>query len=556
MPLRVIGLISIGFALSLAVIWPVGASAQGEPQPARQSEPEAPSPVESERFDIDRYQIEGNSLLSADEIQTLVQPFVGKQREYGDVQRALEALEIRYRERGYSAVQVYVPEQELGKGVVTLKVIEASVRRVRVQGNDRFSDENVRRALPAIREGGFPNAVAFSENVQLANENPSRQIAVVMKGTDEEGLVDLDVNVEESDPLRFNVTLDNTGNKQTGQHRLGLGMQYANLFGLDHVLSLNYGTSVEKPSQVAIFSIGYRIPLYSLGDSVDIIIAKSNVNAGTSPTVAGPLAFSGKGDIYGLRYNWLLPRKGEFSQRLVLGLDLKAFQNNCVIAGAPICGAAGVDVTSRPVSATYSGQWARPGEQSDFSLSYIQNVPGAGMGNSAQFAAARPSPSGGSGAPANFSIVKAGASHFQSLPQDWQMRIAASAQYSRQSLISGEQFGIAGSTSVRGFSEREVARDTGYYANFEVYTPNVGPDIGYKDASVRLLGFYDMGYAANNPLQGETKQKSAIASAGMGIRFAVQKNFNWRFDFAQVIDEGGAKVRGARKASFALSYGF
>ena len=539
-------------AMCLAGLLCAGALAQTGPQSDSQPQPQA----ETERFDIDRYAIEGNTLLGAEEINTLIAPFAGKQREYGDVQRALEALELRYRERGYSAVQVYVPEQELGKGVVVLKVVEASIRRVRVLGNEQFSEENVRRSLPAIREGGFPNAVAFSQNVQLANENPSRRVDVILKGTDDEGLIDVDINVDESDPLRFTVTLDNTGNKQTGQHRLGLGMQHANLFGLDHVLSLNYGTSVEKPDQVSIFSIGYRVPLYARGDSIDVIVAKSNVNAGTSPTVAGPLAFAGKGDIYGLRYNLLLPRSGEFSQRLVFGLDLKAFQNNCTIAGAAVCGSAGVDVTSRPVTATYSGQWARPGEQSDFSLSYVQNLPGAGMGQAAQFAAARPSPSGGSGAPANFSVVKASASHFRSLPEDWQMRVAASAQYSRQSLISGEQFGIAGSTAVRGYSEREIARDSGYYANLEVYTPNVGPAIGYENAGVRLLGFYDMGYAINNPLQGEEKQRSAIASAGMGVRWTVQKNFSWRFDFAQVVDEGGARVRGARKAQFALSYGF
>ena len=538
-------------AICLAALLSSGAFAQTVAQP------ESPQPEgEAERFDIDRFAVEGNTLLSAEDISTLVAPFVGKQREYGDVQRALEALELRYRERGFSAVQVYVPEQELGKGVVVLKVIEASVRRVRVLGNEIFSEEAVRRSLPAIREGGFPNAVAFSQNVQLANENPSRQVDVIIKGTDDEGLIDLDINVSESDPLRYTVTLDNTGNKQTGEHRMGVGLQYANLLGLDHVLSFNYGTSVEKPESVSIYSLGYRVPLYSLGDSIDVIVAKSNVNAGTSQTVAGPLNFAGKGDIYGLRYNYLLPRQGEFSHRLVFGFDLKAFQNNCTIAGAAVCGSAGVDVTSRPVSATYSGQWARPGEQSDFSVSYTQNLPGVGMGKSSEFAAARPSPSGGSGASANFSVLKATASHFTTLADDWQMRVAASAQYSRQALISGEQFGIAGSTSVRGFSEREVARDLGYYANLEFYTPNLGPAIGYENAAVRLLGFYDMGWAMNNPLAGEEKQKSSIAAAGMGVRWAVQKNFNWRFDFAQIVDQGGTKVRGARKAQFAVYYGF
>ena len=545
-------LIKTGLALCVAAFFSAAALAQGEPQ----SDSQPPQAEETEHFDIERFEIEGNSLLGENEIEALLRELTGKQREYGDVQRALELLENRYKEKGYAAVQVYVPEQELGKGIVTIKVIEASIRRVRVQGNEIYSEESIRRAMPAVREGGFPNAVAFSQNVQLANENPARQVNVVMKGTDEEGLVDLDINVEESDPMRYTLSLDNTGNGQTGQHRLGVGLSYANLWGLDHVLSLNYGTSIEKPSQVAIYSLGYRVPLYALGDSIDVIVAKSDVNAGTSPTVAGPLNFAGKGDIYGLRYNLLLPRSGEFSHRVVFGFDLKAFQNNCTIAGAAVCGSSGQDITSRPVSVTYSGSWARPGEQSDFSLNYTQNIPGAGMGSSREFALARPSPSGGSGASANFSLVKATASHFQSLPEDWQMRIAGNAQYSRQSLISGEQFGIAGSTAVRGFSEREVARDTGYYANFELYTPNVAPGLGYKEASMRVVGYYDLGWAINNPLQGEEKQRSAIASVGAGIRFAVQKNFNWRFDFAQVVDQGGSKARGARKAAFALSYGF
>ena len=155
--------------------------------------------TESERFDIERFNVEGNTLLAVPELESLLRPFTGKQREYGDVQRALEALELLYRERGFSAVQVFVPEQELG-GTVKLQVIESSIRRIRVQGAGFFEDGNVRNALPALREGGYPNAVAISENVQLANENPARQVDVVLKGTDEEGLIDVDVNVTDSSP--------------------------------------------------------------------------------------------------------------------------------------------------------------------------------------------------------------------------------------------------------------------------------------------------------------------------------------------------------------------
>ena len=518
--------------------------------------------TETERFDIDRFVIEGNTLLTEREIEDVVRPFSGKQREYGDVQRALEALEVRYREKGYSAVQVSVPEQELGGGVVKLEVIEASIRRIRVQGGEAFDEANVRRALPAIGEGKFPNATAISENVQLANENPARQVDVILKGTDQEGLVDIDVNVTESDVHKYTVSLDNSGNNATGVNRVGVSYQNANLFDRDHVGTFNYQTSVQKPSQVSIFSLGYRIPLYTLGDSVDLIMAKSDVDAGRSETVAGPLAFAGKGDIYGARYNWLLPRRGEYTHRVVFGLDLRAFRNTCTIggvaqvAGAPICGSAGVDVTVRPGSIAYAAQMARATSVSDFNVSYTFNLPGTSRGKAADFAAARPSPVGLDGATSNYRIIRAGASHLMILPDEWQFRAAVSGQYTSQSLVSGEQFGIAGTTAVRGFTEREIARDTGYFTNLELYTPNVSSFIGAGAANVKVLGFVDWGNASNNPLAGETTQGAAISSMGMGLRWQYEKSLTWRFDFAQVVDPAGAKIGGARRATFALSYTF
>ncbi len=50
-----------------------------------------------ERFEIRRFSVEGNTLLTAERINELVAPFTGEQKVYGDVQRALEALEAAYR---------------------------------------------------------------------------------------------------------------------------------------------------------------------------------------------------------------------------------------------------------------------------------------------------------------------------------------------------------------------------------------------------------------------------------------------------------------------------
>ena len=538
------------FALVVSVS---GLSVTVSPDAAAQPPAAAPAPVQSERFDVERYAVEGNTLLKPEEIEAAVRPFTGKAREYGDVQRALEALETLYRARGYSAVQVNVPEQELSRGVVTLQVVEAAIRRVSVQGNSAFSEQNIRRSLPALQEGSFPNATALSANVQLANENPAKQVDVVLKGTESEGLVDADVNVTDSRPIKLTATYDNTGNDATGQHRLGVGLVHANLFDRDHVASLNYITSPEESSKVSIYSLGYRIPLYRWGDSIDLIYAKSDVDAGTTQTVAGPLAFAGKGDIYGLRYNWLLPRQGEYSQRLVFGLDLKAFQNACTVGGTVCPGGSGTDVTVRPWSLTYSGQWAGAGHTTDFYAGYNMNWKGAGHGNAADIAAARPGIPGGDVANPDYQVVKAGVSHSRALPGDWQMRAAVTGQYSRDALISGEQFSIAGATAVRGFAERDIARDKGFFGNLELYTPNLAPRMKLENHVVRVLAFYDTGLAANNPLQGEASQKVSVSSVGVGLRWSWKKNLALRWDFARVYDEGGSRTQGDQRSQFLLS---
>ncbi|MEO8009803.1 MAG: POTRA domain-containing protein, partial [Betaproteobacteria bacterium] len=52
------------------------------------------------RFDISAYRVEGNTLLKPNKIQAVLAPYQGKQRDFGDVQRALDALEGAYRQAG------------------------------------------------------------------------------------------------------------------------------------------------------------------------------------------------------------------------------------------------------------------------------------------------------------------------------------------------------------------------------------------------------------------------------------------------------------------------
>ena len=503
------------------------------------------------RFDITEYRVEGSTLLTKKQIQSAVAPFQGKQRDFADIQRALEALETAYRKAGFGAVQVFLPEQELEGGVVLLQVVESRIGQVEVTGNKYFDTANIRRSVPALKEGQTPNSRALADNLRAANESPVKQARVVLRPSSTPNEVVAKVEIEDQSPWRVFSTLDNTGTNETGRTRLGVGLQHANLFNRDHVATAQYITSPEAADRVAIYSLGYRLPLYGLGDSIDVFAGYSDVDAGTTETPAGPLQFSGQGSVYGARYNLLFARHGEYEHKMVFGADYRIYNNVCSVGafGAAGCGAAGASVRVHPVSASYVGQLTGRADQVSFYASAARNIPGGTDGEEEDLALARPN------ANADYTILRYGLSIGKASKSDWQVRLRMDGQYTEDALIQGEQFGIGGWNSVRGFLEREIASDRGFSGSLEFYTPNIAPrSIGVDN--LRLLVFYDAGVVQlNDPAPGDVTRQS-ISSAGLGLRVGIKKNVAVRADGASVIDEGGAQRTGEIRVHFGILVSF
>jgi hypothetical protein len=52
-------------------------------------------------FDISRFEVEGNTLLNASAVQSLLASFAGKNRDFGYVERAIDTLQDAYRKHGF-----------------------------------------------------------------------------------------------------------------------------------------------------------------------------------------------------------------------------------------------------------------------------------------------------------------------------------------------------------------------------------------------------------------------------------------------------------------------
>ena len=485
-----------------------------------------PAPI---RFEISRFDVTGNSLLPAAVVDRAVAPYAGKERDFGDVQRALEALEAAYQQAGYSVVTVELPEQELDRGVVQLRVVQARIGRIAVTNNRHADEANVRRSLPGLQVGQTPNIADVSGSLKLANDNPARKIALKLQGGTAADEVDAVLDVTDEQPWKVMANFDNTGTGQTGKTHAGFVLQHANLFNRDHVLSLQYTTTVENPGRVKVYGVGYHVPLYALGDSLDFFGSYSNVDSGNVTAGVFDLAVSGKGAVYGARYTHNLAKRGRYASQLVLGVDYKAFRNSIVLLGQEL----GNDVTVRPLSATYQGTWTLPDSELAGSAALVRNVPGGSRCSKEDFMRARLHASD------DYTLLRLSGSYSRLLPGDWQARAIVNAQLTGDALVPGEQFGAGGVSSVRGFAEREIANDAGAGGNLELYTPNLCGKLAWQ---CRALAFYDTAHVTRkHALPGEL-QGTTIASAGLGLRVLLSGHVNLQLDYGHVL-RGGATGR-------------
>jgi hemolysin activation/secretion protein len=298
--------------------------------------------------------------------------------------------------------------------------------------------------------------------------------------------------------------------------------------------------------------VGYHVPFYAQGGSLDVFAGYSDVDAGSTQTTAGTLAFSGAGMVMGARYNRHLERIGSYEHRLVFGIDYRDYRNTCSLGtfGAAGCGTAAASFTLFPLSLTYTGNLSQANGQSSFYATVITNLPLNVDSDTTALGRARFE------AKANYWIYRAGITYAHSFEGDWQGRVRFDGQYTEDVLTSPDQFGIGGANSVRGFLERERADDRGHSASFEVYTPDLAARLALSGWSMRVVGFYDVGRTRRvDPQPGEVVH-NGIASFGAGLRVAYGKTFTLRTDLAHILDPGGTRERGHWRAGFAATVSF
>ncbi|MGF6337130.1 hemolysin activation/secretion protein [Bradyrhizobium sp. i1.8.4] len=507
------------------------APAAGKQQaPANASAQKPLAPLQ--RFDIDDFAVQGADKLPQVEIEEAIYPFLGPNKTSDDVEKARAALEKAYHDKGLQTVSVAVPQQNVTGGVVTLKVTELKVGRLRVKNSRYFDLDRIKDSAPSLKEGSVPNFSDVTKDIVSLNQWPDRRVTPALRAGVAPGTVDVDLNVEDKAPIHASLEVNNRQSPSTTPSRVSATVHYDNLWQLGHSLSFTYQVAPERPSDAEVFSGSYMARVPNV-DWLNLLFysVKSNSNVATigGTNVVGP------GLIIGERAVITLPTREGLFHTLSVGMDYKHFDQTVNLGTDGFSS----PVTYYPVVATYGATFQEEKFTTQFNAGITYNVRTLSSPLD-EFDAKRykASPS--------FTHLNLDVSHTQELPEGFQLYGKVQGQIADGPLVSSEQFSLGGLDTVRGYLESEVLGDNGAVANLELRTPNVGGMLQGELKSEtgdgkprfvtfndwRFFTFFDAGYAAiQQPLP--QQQPSFVAwSYGIGTRFKTFDYFNGMVAFS------------------------
>ncbi|PTV52116.1 ShlB/FhaC/HecB family hemolysin secretion/activation protein, partial [Acinetobacter seifertii] len=172
--------------------------------------------------------------------------------------------------KGFITSQIVVSPQDLNQGNLYLSIQIGRLNKVVIQ-EGKISSLQLKTGLP-FKTGDIINLKKLDQGL----ENLKRVYAVDMQltpavSTDKEltGYTDLILKLQPLQKVNFNLSVDDSGNQDTGIHMGNIGLGVNNPFHLNDILSLNVGHSLDDLHEDLnrSYFISYQLPVgyYDLG---------------------------------------------------------------------------------------------------------------------------------------------------------------------------------------------------------------------------------------------------------------------------------------------------
>lgn len=402
------------------------------------------------------FRFAGNTLLSSEQLATAVADFASRELDFSGLQRATDAVAAAYREAGW-IVRVYLPEQDVSEGVITLQVVEARFAGVRFEGepSQRVMRTELQTWFQARQaEGAFLNANDLDRALLLADDLPGVSVAGTLAPGASDGETALALQTTDEPFLYGDIGLDNTGARSTGSNRVTANMNINSPGGRGELLSLNaLHTEGSDYGRVALTVPdgynGLRLGVSASSMSYRVVGGSSEITR---------LQIQGRSSSMGLDWSYPLVRSRLHNLYFSGGLDNKAFYSENTNKN-----------TSDPKSySDYESNSLRMG----LSGNRFDDLAGGGA-NSASLQmlwgslTSMRAHSQLDSIDRSYRKINYSASRQQTVTADHSLLLSLQGQHATQVLDSSEKFYIGGASTVRAYPVSELGGERGQVLSAE-----------------------------------------------------------------------------------------
>lgn len=459
----------------------------------------------------------------------MLQKYIGPAKTLLDLEDAAKDVEVALQRQGYFLAQVYVPEQQLVDGTVTLQVLIGRLGAVKleVEPGVKVAPEFMDRIIGLLRG----NPVAERELIERAlfTLGDLRGIAVNSSLTPGEkvGQADLTIKVSAAAASGYTLEFDNGGSIFTGRYRLFANGEWYNVAGRGDVASIKAQGSLNGGT--AFVRAGWLTPINASGTKFGVAASFLKYRLGDS---LEPLDADGTAAALTLQLLHPQIRSRNSNLFLAASADVRRFDDR--VRTLPLKIKKGV--------ASYVTLGAIGDFRDTFGGGGITNYSATLIGGRLEIDTADElfidQSEDGYKTHGNYAKLGLAASRLQVLPNKDYLYLSASAQIASKNLDSSEKFSLGGPGGVRAYPAPESPSDEGVIWGWEYRKP-LAIERWPGDWVLGVFGDYAVGRLHHDPLPIDTGNTRRLYGHGIGLTYG---------NTSGLIVKGWVAVRGKTEA--------
>lgn len=439
-----------------------------------------PKPVKTDsgpKAQVNAFRLTGLRSVSENEAQAFLTPLAGQSYSLEGLHDIAAQLEKWLRARGLFAARAFIPPQDIAAGVVEIRILEGHVEEIDIKRapGTRLPDNTlldiVQTALPI---GGPLDQEALERGTLLLNDLPATSARAVLAPGKEQGGSRIVVEAAQGSVPTGSLEIDNTGNRFTGEWRLGGAFALNDALGWGDQWQLR----ATRSEGSEFYRLGWSLPLGARGLRLGAALIESRYALCCDRAIVTTQS-SGESSARNLflSYPWIRTRTINLSS--TVNLSQKSFFNRTLNGTAS-------DKESESLSIGMSGDWNDPiglagqGAFSTYGVTWTKgNVDLSG------WAVDKTQDDVTSRTHGDFDKLTLQASHLARISGESAIYAAFNLQWARKNLDSSEKFVLGGPQGVRAYPTGEATGDGGWLLNLE-WRRELG-------SAVRAVAFIDHG---------------------------------------------------------------